>query len=417
MKQERRSAWSRSFAGVVSVKRMPVVDCGRNKVAAAKAHLTRARIRAILVCAALAAACAQSEPTAPSRAFPWSVALPETHGNIVVDDSAYFVATSREHGLVSIDRATRRIRWHVLMDSGGSGGWLSAHIQLVKGVIVAIDYGLNGYDARTVALKWRYFPTGEYGLGLGSATDGETVFAPTYEGDVYAVDAQTGAERWHVRVPNEPRRMFPARPLFHAGTLYIAYRSDTSLVPGGGLIALDASTGMTRWRRDLDHRVPFAWAGSLMRAAIWSDFVYVSNEDGRIFALSQSDGSVRWIVDPLPEQNAYNDSRPLAVSGDLLIAGSSTGVLVAYGAVDGKLRWKRDLQRGTIIEALVVAGDAVFASDLSSGLTAVNAATGEIMWTRGVSASGYGTFNESPLVVGDTVIVPGFHGVQAFTVR
>ncbi len=73
-----------------------------------------------------------------------------------------------------------------------------------------------------------------------SVSDG-VVFATASDGGVYALDARTGIERWHVTSPN----MFWAEASVLNGIVILTNNERR-------IMALDALTGATRWAREVN---------------------------------------------------------------------------------------------------------------------------------------------------------------------
>lgn len=77
-------------------------------------------------------------------------------------------------------------------------------------------------------------------------------------GRVRALDANTGATRWTVRVDDHPTAIVTGTPQLHDGVVYVgvsSYESAMPLQPGyacctfrGSVVALDARTGAQRWK-------------------------------------------------------------------------------------------------------------------------------------------------------------------------
>jgi WD40 repeat protein len=103
-------------------------------------------------------------------------------------------------------------------------------------------------------------------LLLQPSADGRTVYLGENGGDLWAVDAQTGAVRWHV--PSPATDMLITMSVSPDGsTLLLSYATDASTV-----VAVDATTGAVTWRLDpataLAEALP-AGADTWVGAAAW----------------------------------------------------------------------------------------------------------------------------------------------------
>ena len=86
----------------------------------------------------------------------------------------------------------------------------------------------------------------------------DAVYVGDAAGQVFALDARTGARRWKTRVDAHPAAIVTGAPQLHAGVLYVpvsSYESVLTLQPGyacctfrGSVVALDAESGRVRWQ-------------------------------------------------------------------------------------------------------------------------------------------------------------------------
>jgi outer membrane protein assembly factor BamB len=208
-------------------------------------------------------------------------------------------------------------RWRV--QAGGSCGFAPV---TANGVVLATcdDGVLYALDAQTGAERWR--STGTASLA-GLSIDGGTVFGA--DGDsLKALDLLSGKERWHAAVPG-------------VGT---AVAADGVLVVGTGdgfLIGLDEATAHERWRYQV------TTAGGVHNPALADGVVYAGSDDPRFVAVDAATGSLRWHVELTGETGAGTAVVAEGIayigtgSGD-----SGPGRLFAFDAKTGTLRWRRD---------------------------------------------------------------------------
>ena len=169
------------------------------------------------------------------------------------------------------------------------------------------------------------------------------------------------------------RSAFEATPILYNGTLYLT-------TPGTNVIAVDAATGALRWRRDTGHRKDLHYSDGVSRGvSLWVDRdlpetvpcharIFSSTLDGRLLSLDAATGKpcedfgthgevvllegVRWSEGKDDEWRNFLSTSPPAVLDDVIIIGSSIGdnravdlefgVVRAYDARSGKLRWRWD---------------------------------------------------------------------------
>jgi len=158
----------------------------------------------------------------------WPFAAPA-----VADGMVYVgvdLATSKG-AVIGLDAATGTKRWSVSTPSDvyyapvASGG-------IVYVTSTTAVYALNGAGGGSV---WTFTP----GMAMfdSPAVAGGSVYISSYLGDVYALDASTGAQRWHV-VPVPQAHMYP--PTVAGAVVYVPSAN-------GPLYALDAGTGARLW--------------------------------------------------------------------------------------------------------------------------------------------------------------------------
>lgn len=165
-------------------------------------------------------------------------------------------------------------------------------------------------------------------------------------GYVYAVDARSGRLLWKTAVgihnghDDDSAQALGGHPPSLGDVIYpgsfggvltpIAVAGDTAYVPvvdlgtrwepsetqlwdsaGGEVVAVDLATGTVRWATKLGHPVFGA-------ATVANDLVFTTTFDGRVVALSRSDGKVVW-----QWQLPTGTNAPLAIAGRTLVTAAS----------------------------------------------------------------------------------------------
>jgi len=155
------------------------------------------------------------------------------------------------------------------------------------------------------------------------------------------------------------------------------------------VIALGEADGAPRWRVRINAEI-------LSPAAIDGDLVVVRGVDGKLHGLSSQDGSERWVVDQqVPRLSLRGTSRPLLTS-DLAVCGFDNGRVVAVTRTNGSTAWdvavgqahgSTELQRLTDVDAPVVAdGDDLFAVAYQGRVARLARDSGNVIWSREVSS-------------------------------
>jgi outer membrane protein assembly factor BamB len=140
------------------------------------------------------------------------------------------------------------------------------------------------------------------------------------------------------------------------GALYVAAADQN-------LYALDAHTGLLRWR----YQVGAAFSA----AANGSVFVFTST--GTLLALDASDASVRW-----QKQLAGGGYFTPVISNGTLYVGAADG-LAAFNAQDGSLRWQNHAGGGVSAQPLLADG-VIYTLSADGHCEAIAASNGALRW-------------------------------------
>jgi PQQ-like domain len=197
------------------------------------------------------------------------------------------------------------------------------------------------------------------------------VFFASLDGNLYAVDARTGAEVW--RFTSD--RALVATPAM----------AGTSLLVGGfadRLYSIDASSGNQKWSFSASN-----WVWS--RPTIDGNRAYFGDFDGNLFAVDLGSGDQTWRL--ALNKGAIRGS-PALVNGTLVV-GTEDGWLVGIDASSQATRWEKKLST-SFNSDLVAQGSNVFitpggcvkpeGSDSKTYYIAVDAQTGDLKSAEGI---------------------------------
>jgi outer membrane protein assembly factor BamB len=215
-------------------------------------------------------------------------------------------------------------------------------------------------------------------------------------GVVHAFDAANGGELWtkSFDIKGDKRAVaFGGGASFDGGHLYI----DTGL---GDIAALDAKTGDQLWK---------VRPGGPLRGSPTIAFnqVFVMTQDNQILALDVTDGKVLWTESAsMTQAGVFGVAAPAAGQGTV-IAGYSSGELVAYRYENGRQLWTDALARTSIstqvgaltdvdADPIIYAGR-VYALGQGGRMAGYELVTGQRIWE--LNLAGIST----PAVAGDWI--------------
>jgi outer membrane protein assembly factor BamB len=289
----------------------------------------------------------------PPQLLEWR---PQELGGPAIDPlSGNVVLGTRDGWLHAYDRAGRRL-WEV--EAGGAFG----AAPLVEGdsVFAGSSGGtLYALDRTSGAVRWTY--EAHEDLGTTPAAGGGVVLVMTLQDTLLAVDRRTGAWKWHHR--RETREGFTIRGAagaLVAGDLAIGAYSD------GTVVALDLATGAVRWERKIAPAGDFVDVDGLR---VQGGRLFAAAYSGAVYALDVRTGAQKWqLKTPGPGR--------LAVARDLLVVVTATQVL-GVSSAGGRTTWAVPLD-GAAVADPVFAGRlvAVGNSDPGTGVSAAPAALG-----------------------------------------
>jgi len=216
-------------------------------------------------------------------------------------------------------------------------------------------------------------------LAASPVIGGGRLFVMDTEGVVHAFDAATGRQQWTeaFRIKGDS-----AAAVFGGGASYDNNRVyiTTGL---GEVAALEAATGKLLWR--------VKPAGPMRGSpTIAFNAVYAMTQDNQVIALNADDGSVLWNVSASTGQSGVFGVAAPAVGQGTVVAGFSTGELVAYRYKNGRTLWSDALARTSLSTSVGVLTDIdadpiidrgqVFALGQGGRMAAYELVTGQRIW-------------------------------------
>jgi len=308
-----------------------------------------------------------------------------------VADGVVYI-TSMDTHLYAIDQQTGKEKWNFksrmpIVSSptvaGGavyfvsSGGALAA-IDIATGKpkwVFATEFerkfeakNLHGYPsaAQTIPDAWDLFTS-------SPAVASGKVYFGSGDGNVYAVDVQTGVVQWK----------FPTKDVVHAspavvnGIVYVGSWDSY-------LYAIDAETGQEKWSfKSGEDNTIHNQVGFQSSPAVVDGTVYVGCRDAHVYALDALTGRKKW---DYPTSKSWVIGTPAVRDGNVYVGTSDSARFMALDAKTGRLRF--NFNAGAyMFSSPALAGDLAYVGDHNGKLYAVDTKTGKLAWEFQTDAS------------------------------
>ena len=214
-------------------------------------------------------------------------------------------------------------------------------------------------------------------LGLRPVGDGSRIYAASRDGNVVALQPETGNKRWAIETDMD----LSAGPAAADGVVAVGSMD-------GYILLLDADDGSELWRT-------YVGAETLAQPIIGDESIIVQTIDNRLQSLSRFDGRLRWEIEQsMPALTMRGGSSPVRV-GSTVVAGFDNGRLVAVSMETGDVQWdtllalptgRSDLDRLSDIDgAIAVVGQDVYAAGYQGRIGGLAAESGQVLWQREIS--------------------------------
>jgi outer membrane protein assembly factor BamB len=242
--------------------------------------------------------------------------------------------------------------------------------------VIDTDGVVHAFNANTGAALWQQsFPLAKSDqkasrFGGGVSYDSGKVYVDTGLGDVAALDANTGAQAWKVR---------PAGPL--RGSPTVAFNAVYVMTQDNQIVSLDVADGKTLWQQSgattqagvFGVAAPAAGQGTVIAGYSSGELVAYRYENGRQL---WSDALARTSISTSVGALTDVDADPIIDSGRVYALGQG-GRMAAYELVTGQRIWELNLAG---ISTPSVAGDWIFTLTNGGKLLAIQRATGRVRW-------------------------------------
>lgn len=174
---------------------------------------------------------------------------------IVLEDEVFPPSEAMESG--------NQPAWHFI-----TGGWISPWLAVHEGTVYCASWDGHVYalNAETGQELWRFRTEGA--VRSGTAVDGNTVYFGSEDQYFYAVDRETGQEMWKIQTEGAVL----CRPTIADGIAYFGTGNNY-------LYALNVKTLEVKWRFKADKRIR-------SQPEVHNGLVFFGSDDGKLYAVA-----------------------------------------------------------------------------------------------------------------------------------
>ena len=196
----------------------------------------------------------------------------------------------------------------------------------------------------------------------GLTTDGETVYV-AYGPAVYAVSLADGRQVWRFQPEGDAASQFYATPaLDDEGNLYVGSYD-------GDLIALEADSGAIVWAKQLT-------GGRIVGGpAVAGDLLIVPSSDRTVYAVRRESGQNVWSF----QSDRALWATPL-VEGELVFLAGLDHTMYALDRQTGDLIWQQELE-GALADRPALLNGLLLAGTFGHSLNALDKTNGQVSWS------------------------------------
>jgi outer membrane protein assembly factor BamB len=283
---------------------------------------------------------------------------------------------SKNPGHLALGAAPVRA-WTVSIAGSNKKQRLAAAPVVGNGTLYVVDTSgaVNAFDAATGGRRWAYPLDVAKDLrnskfGGGATYYDSKVYATSGSGDVVALDAATGAQQWRIKLPSPLR-----------GSPTVAFNTVFVMTQDNQIVALDITDGHQLWEDTaatgeqgvFGVAAPAAGQGTVIAGYSTGELVAYRYENGRVL---WSDALARTSISTSVSTLTDVDADPIIDSGRVYALGQG-GRMAAYELVTGQRIWELSLAG---ISTPVIAGEWIFTLTDDARLLAIARSTGRVRW-------------------------------------
>ena len=300
-----------------------------------------------------------------------------------------------------------------------TGGKIFSSPAIVNGIayVGSEDSNLYAVQVTTGKLQWKLHTNGA--VSSSPAVYKNVVYFSSYDGYCYAADATTGKEVWKFKTGGEKKvgayglwTMKPANMYmedlwdFFLSSPVVDMNKEPTVFFGssdGNLYALDATTGLLKWKfktNGIIHTSP----------ALYNGVLYIGSWDTYLYAVDAKTGKEKWKF-KTKEQPGYHLLEGIQASptvyDSIVYFGARDGYFYALDATTGASIWNYAADNSWILTTAAVKDNIVYLGTSDTYLLlAFDAKTGKQKYS--LKTNGY--VYSSPAIAGNTVYFGDFTG-------
>ena len=288
----------------------------------------------------------------------------DVHSSPAVVNGRVYIGSRNDYKIYSLDENNGGVLW-----SYQTGGYIYSSPAVVNGKLYIGSWDTNVYcfDAEGGAELWEH-KTG-YQVYSSPAVANGKVYIGSHDGYFYALNADTGNLAWDAPFPT--RTYLYSSPAVAQGFVY--FGSAQAIRQGdesyeGIVYALNADTGALVWK--------FNTKGPIYSSPVIADGkVYIGSDDKNLYCLNASTGAKLWSY---PTGDAISSS-PAVVNG-LVYFGSLDHWVYALDAQNGTKIWSFETGSG-VHSSPAIADGKVYIGSYDKKVYCLNAGTGDLIWS------------------------------------
>ena len=288
----------------------------------------------------------------PPLTLKWTKALGfETDSSPVIVNDVLYIGTT--FGIHALDVRTGQQLW-----TYHTNGFVNSVPAVSNDVVYfgADDRKFYALNAINGTLLW-VNDTAMDGYTASAAIANNMVYAMPKDGSFYAFDLSNGKIIWYTLI-GKVAESSPA-----VGEGIIAFGTD-----GGDIVALDASTGKEKWRYDTGEL-------EIKSSPVIADgTIFVGSNDGSVYAITTEKGTLKW---KFSTKNNVESSP--SVKNGVVYFGSTDSNFFALDGLTGKVIWIFP-NSGSVLSGSAISNDIVYFGIKNNLIYALDANTGKKLW-------------------------------------